>query len=109
MLRELPPVGGQGTSRAAAAVAADRALGDLLGSTRVEQLLVVGLSAGPGEDDPALHVALGSGRAFPPGALVSASTRRAPYVQLVDVAPTVLELLGIEQPAEMTGRSLLKH
>ena len=25
---------------------------------------------------------------------------------LRDVAPTVLELLGIEQPAEMTGRSL---
>jgi 2,3-bisphosphoglycerate-independent phosphoglycerate mutase len=26
---------------------------------------------------------------------------------LADVAPTILELLGIEQPAEMTGRSLL--
>src|SRR5690349_3435845 len=26
---------------------------------------------------------------------------------LADVAPTVLELLGIEQPAEMTGRSLI--
>jgi 2,3-bisphosphoglycerate-independent phosphoglycerate mutase len=28
---------------------------------------------------------------------------------LADVAPTVLELLGIDQPAEMTGRSLLRH
>ena len=27
---------------------------------------------------------------------------------LADVAPTVLELLGMEQPAEMTGRSLLE-
>jgi 2,3-bisphosphoglycerate-independent phosphoglycerate mutase len=27
---------------------------------------------------------------------------------LADVAPTILELLGIEQPAEMTGRSLLR-
>jgi 2,3-bisphosphoglycerate-independent phosphoglycerate mutase len=27
---------------------------------------------------------------------------------LADVAPTVLELLGIEQPAEMTGRSLIE-
>jgi 2,3-bisphosphoglycerate-independent phosphoglycerate mutase len=27
---------------------------------------------------------------------------------LADVAPTVLELLGVEQPAEMTGRSLLQ-
>jgi 2,3-bisphosphoglycerate-independent phosphoglycerate mutase len=28
---------------------------------------------------------------------------------LADVAPTVLELLGIAQPAEMTGRSILQH
>jgi len=27
---------------------------------------------------------------------------------LADVAPTVLALLGIEQPAEMTGRSLIE-
>jgi 2,3-bisphosphoglycerate-independent phosphoglycerate mutase len=26
---------------------------------------------------------------------------------LADVAPTVLDLLGIEKPAEMTGRSLI--
>ncbi len=28
--------------------------------------------------------------------------------KLADVAPTVLDLLGLEQPAEMTGRSLIK-
>ena len=28
---------------------------------------------------------------------------------LADVAPTVLELLGVPQPSEMTGRSLLEH
>jgi 2,3-bisphosphoglycerate-independent phosphoglycerate mutase len=28
---------------------------------------------------------------------------------LADVAPTVLELLGIEQPSAMTGRSLIEH
>jgi len=27
---------------------------------------------------------------------------------LADVAPTVLQLLGIEQPEEMTGRSLIE-
>ena len=32
-----------------------------------------------------------------------------PRAILADVAPTVLELLGIEQPVEMTGRSILKH
>jgi 2,3-bisphosphoglycerate-independent phosphoglycerate mutase len=31
----------------------------------------------------------------------------APGGVLADVAPTVLELLGLEQPREMTGRSLL--
>ncbi|MGA2321100.1 MAG: 2,3-bisphosphoglycerate-independent phosphoglycerate mutase [Solirubrobacteraceae bacterium] len=35
-------------------------------------------------------------------------TLRAREGILADVAPTVLELLGIEQPAEMTGRSLLE-
>lgn len=29
--------------------------------------------------------------------------------RLADLAPTVLELLGIEQPAEMTGKSLIKR
>ena len=28
---------------------------------------------------------------------------------LCDIAPTVLDLLGIEKPAEMTGESLIKH
>jgi 2,3-bisphosphoglycerate-independent phosphoglycerate mutase len=28
---------------------------------------------------------------------------------LADVAPTVLDLLGISQPPEMTGRSLIEH
>ena len=28
---------------------------------------------------------------------------------LADVAPTLLSLLGLSQPAEMTGRSLLVH
>jgi 2,3-bisphosphoglycerate-independent phosphoglycerate mutase len=28
---------------------------------------------------------------------------------LADVAPTLLELLGLEQPAEMTGRSLIER
>ena len=37
-------------------------------------------------------------------ALRSASTRRAPYVQLVDVAPTALDLLDVPVPASMTGQ-----
>ncbi|HEX3391970.1 MAG TPA: 2,3-bisphosphoglycerate-independent phosphoglycerate mutase [Solirubrobacteraceae bacterium] len=36
-------------------------------------------------------------------------TLRAQGGVLADVAPTVLDLLGIEQPPEMTGRSLIEH
>lgn len=41
---------------------------------------------------------------LPPGA---ASRGLRDGGSLVDVAPTILELLGLERPAEMTGRSLL--
>jgi hypothetical protein len=91
-------------SRAAGAMAADALI------ARVDQLrpvgsrlLVVGISEAPGERDPHLHVAVAAGPGFGPGALTSPSTRRAPYVQLVDVAPTVLHLLGIDTPAAMVG------
>jgi 2,3-bisphosphoglycerate-independent phosphoglycerate mutase len=40
-----------------------------------------------------------------------AGTRNTPYLkergELADVAPTVLDLLGLEKPAEMTGQSLV--
>ena len=67
-------------------------------------LLVVGLAAAAGEDTAHLHVALATGPSFPRGALRSASTRRAPYVQLVDVAPTVLDRLGVPVPDVMDGQ-----
>ena len=67
-------------------------------------LLVVGLSAAAGERRAHLHVAMATGPSFPRGALRSASTRRAPYVQLVDVAPTVLLVLGRPVPQVMDGQ-----
>jgi hypothetical protein len=67
-------------------------------------LLVVGVSEARGAADPRLHVALAEGPGFAPGALVSPSTRRPPYVQLIDVAPTVLDVLGLPVPAQMTGQ-----
>jgi len=39
-----------------------------------------------------------------PGLLRSATTRRSGFVQMIDVAPTVLHLLGIERPTSMEGR-----
>ena len=66
-------------------------------------LIVVGLSEAPGDRDPHLHVALAVGAGFRPGGLTSASTRRAPYVQLMDVAPTILSRLGLDAPDPMAG------
>lgn len=39
-----------------------------------------------------------------PGLLRSATTRRAGFVQLIDVAPTVLDLLDVDAPTSMEGR-----
>jgi hypothetical protein len=51
-----------------------------------------------------LHVAIAHGLGFSGGELVSASTRRAPFVQLIDVAPTVLQLRGVPQPSSVIGQ-----
>lgn len=66
-------------------------------------LFVVGVS----ESQPVkahLHVAIARGPGFSGGELVSASTRRAPFVQLIDVAPTILQLRGAKQPTSMIGQ-----
>ncbi len=39
-----------------------------------------------------------------PGVLDSATTRRAGFVQIVDLAPTILDLVGVERPDVMEGR-----
>jgi len=101
-LVQATPVGSEARAFGARAVDASVAAVDEerpAGST----LIVVGLSEAPGDHDPHLHVALAVGPGFRPGALTSASTRRAPYVQLVDVAPTVLARLGLPAPDAMVG------
>jgi hypothetical protein len=41
-----------------------------------------------------------------PALLRSASTRRSGFVVLADVAPTILDLLGLERPSSMEGRPM---
>ncbi len=80
------------------------------GLPRDAVVLLAGLAdtSDRGEDAapvPRLHVVVAAGGSFDGRhGLVSASTRRAPYVQVVDLAPTVLRLLGVPQPATMTGQ-----
>ncbi|SDD20638.1 hypothetical protein SAMN05660690_3636 [Geodermatophilus telluris] len=87
-----------------AAVAALRAaVATLPGDTL---LLLQGVSE-VNDGRPQLHVGLASGPGFTgPGWLTSASTGRAPYTQLIDVAPTVLRALGLERPASVNGQPL---
>jgi hypothetical protein len=65
-------------------------------------VLVVGLSdtAAPAR----LHVAIASGAGFGSGWLTSDTTERTGYVQLVDVAPTVLGALGGQRPESFAGQ-----
>lgn len=94
-------VTGDGPARAADAAVADAVIAEL---DELTTLLVVGLAGVPGDDGPRLHVAMAYGAGFEAGTLRSASTRRAPYLQLIDVAPTVLDLVGVAPPASMTGQ-----
>ncbi|MBK5306565.1 MAG: hypothetical protein JJD92_07770 [Frankiaceae bacterium] len=91
-------------ARASGAAAAD-ALVDRVDELRPQgsTLLVVGVSEAPGDTGAHVHVALAVGPDFPAASLTSASSRRPPYVQLVDIAPTVLSLLGVDAPDDMVG------
>jgi hypothetical protein len=92
-------------ARRKALLAAD----DLLGGVRErlgpeDLLMIVSPTSLSGDDDVHFGVAIAVGR-FPPGtALRSASTRRTGLVTLPDVAPTVLDHLGIARPESMLGR-----
>lgn len=59
--------------------------------------------------DPDTGVALTQHTTFPVPLVYRGQSQRtlADGGNLADIAPTVLEILGIERPAEMTGRSLL--
>ncbi len=101
------------SGRPAAASQVDGRLAALVGQLPASSsVLVVGSSdAGPsgrgaaGRGDARLHVALAHGPGFPAGYLASPSTRRAPYVELIDVAPTVLGLVSAPVPPKMVGRA----
>ena len=105
VLLQAPAVGGAGPARARAATAVDALVAAAdrsrpAGST----LLILGVSEASTDRVAHLHLALAAGPSFQRGALSSASTRRSSYVQLVDVAPTVLSLLGFAQPTAMAGQ-----
>jgi hypothetical protein len=90
--------------RARALTDADALLGQLL--TRVDPahdavLVISPVSAHP---SPALGIAALAAPGVEGGLLQSATTRRAGYVQLADITPTVLSLMGAKAPDDIEGR-----
>ncbi|MFZ5595491.1 MAG: hypothetical protein ACOY31_00550 [Bacillota bacterium] len=88
---------------------ADRFMGSLLGQINPERDLVVLLSPTPGEDSEkkdrmSLIAVFGGG--VERGLLYSPATRRAGVVMNVDIAPTILNYMGIPAYGRMTGRPM---
>lgn len=86
---------------------ADQLVGRLLQRVdpRRDAVLVVGPYHPAGH--LALTVAALRAPGVEPGLLRSSTTRRAGFVQIVDVAPTVLQLAGVARPDTMEGRPMV--
>ncbi len=84
--------------------ATDELFGSLMAGVDMERdtVLVVAPYNRRGDRD-LTAVALG-GRGVEPGLVRSASTQRAGFLTLVDIAPTILDRLGITRPSAMEGR-----
>lgn len=82
----------------------DALVGELL--ERVDLGRDAVLVVGPYHSEARVHLTVAGLHApgVQPGLLRSASTRRAGFVTLVDVGPTILDLVGVERPATMEGR-----
>jgi hypothetical protein len=107
---EMTDTGTEPGSRATALSMIDATVGRLQQAATEQPgetlLLLQGVSE-VNDGRPQLHVSIASGPGFTSRDwLVSASTGRAPYVQLIDVAPTVLRALGLDTPASMNGQPL---
>ncbi len=84
--------------------ATDRLVGRLL--AEVDPARDAVLVVGPYHSSLRREVTVAALRApgVPVGFLKTATTRRTGFVQIVDVAPTILQLVGIDRPQEMEGR-----
>ena len=69
---------------------------------RRDEVIVVGPAHAP--DGVTLTPLAVRGPGVDPGLLQSATTRRAGFVQIQDVAPTILDALGVDAPSSMEGR-----
>jgi hypothetical protein len=96
--------GADATARRAQARAADATLAAVLAARPAESLVIIAGLADTGQV-ARLHVAIADGPGFAAGWLSSSSTSRPGYVQLTDLAPTALNVLGKPLPTKLfTGQ-----
>jgi len=102
---DLGTISGTGAARQARVAQADAALARIVAARPARSLIMV---AGVSDTDPTsrLHVAIAEGPGWEGGWLTSAGTGRDGYLQLVDLAPTVLAALNRAAPVKLfSGRT----
>jgi hypothetical protein len=102
---DLGTITGSGADREAEVEQADATLGRVLADRPDRSLMLI---AGISDTDRTtrLHVAIAEGTGWDGGWLTSAGTGRDGYLQLVDLAPTVLSALGKASPEKLfAGRT----
>jgi hypothetical protein len=82
----------------------DRLVGALMAQVGRQTDAVVVVGPAPSRAHGGLTVAALRAPGVRPGLLRSGTTQRAGYVQLMDVAPTILDVVGVDRPATMRGR-----
>ncbi len=104
---DLGTVTGSGTARQALVARADATLARVV-AARPERSLIVVAGVSDTDTTSRLHVAIAEGPGWEGGWLTSAGTGRDGYLQLVDLAPTVLSALDRPQPeGRFSGSSAL--
>jgi hypothetical protein len=93
-------------ARATAMARADDLLGRVLADVDLEQDLVIVLGPNGPRGAAQLSIAALIGKGIEPGLAKSATTRRAGFVTLPDVAPTILGAFDIELPDTMNGTTM---
>jgi hypothetical protein len=102
---DLGTISGSGTEREAEVEAADANLAQVL-AARPDRSLVLIAGVSDTERSSRLHVAIAEGDGWDGGWLTSAGTGRDGYLQLIDLAPTVLSALGKVSPDKLfAGRT----
>jgi hypothetical protein len=83
---------------------ADALFGRLLEKIDLERDAVFVVGPAHATREVTLTVLGMKGPGIEPGLLRSATTRRSGFVQLIDIAPSILDVLGVDRPTSMEGR-----